>query len=287
MKKSVIVILFLLLSVTSFWADNLRVELKELSNSLSSYKIIDVRKNSDFLESHIKGALNLPSNLTYENKSLNGQITAPGKMQEILRNLGLNVLDKIVVYDDGTFFDASRVFWTLEVYGFKNVKLLNGGFDFWKELGFNTSSDLLEVEKSDYIASLDNKKLATKFSTQIAIRSKSSTIIDARDYNSYVGKESAAKRFGHIPEAINLPAINNIKKDLFKATLKDINELKEIYKDVDKNKKVVLYCSIGKIATTNYFALRELGYDVANYDASWKEWGNDITLPIVNLSKKD
>ena len=36
MKKSVIVILFLLLSVTSFWADNLRVELKELSNSTSS-----------------------------------------------------------------------------------------------------------------------------------------------------------------------------------------------------------------------------------------------------------
>lgn len=287
MKKNVIVILLLLLTSMNLWGQSLRVELKELSNNLLNYKIIDVREPSYFLESHIKGALNFSSNLTYEKKSINGQITTPNKMQKIIRDLGLDVEDKIVIYDDGTFFDASRVFWTLEVYGFKNVKLLNGGFDFWKELGFQTSTDVLKVKKSNYIASLDNKKLATKFSTQIATRSKSSIIIDARDYDSYVGKASAAKRFGHIPQAINFPATNNIKKDLFKASLKDISELKEIYKNVNKDKKVVLYCSIGKIATSNYFALRELGYDVANYDASWKEWGNDIRLPIVNPSKKD
>ena len=61
--------------------------------------------------------------------------------------------------------------------------------------------------------------------------------------------------------------------------------LKEIYKNVDKSKKIVLYCAIGRIAATNYFALRELDYDVSNYDASWKEWGNDSSLPITNPSK--
>ena len=39
-------------------------------------------------------------------------------------------------------------------------------------------------------------------------------------------------------------------------------------------------------ATTNYFALRELGFDVAAYDASWREWGNDYNLPITNPSDK-
>ena len=54
----------------------------------------------------------------------------------------------------------------------------------------------------------------------------------------------------------------------------------------DKNKKIISYCDIGKISSSNYFALRQLGYEVANYDASWKEWGNDLELPITNISKK-
>ena len=70
------------------------------------------------------------------------------------------------------------------------------------------------------------------------------------------------------------------------AELQNIDRLKELYKEVDKTKKIVIYCAIGRISATNYFALRELDYDVANYDASWKEWGNDTTLPITNRSKE-
>lgn len=287
MKRVFPLFLFFIFATTNIFGENLRIELKDLSTNLKEYKIIDVRDKEKYSFLHIDGALNLPSSLTYENLSLDGRVTIPNKMQEIIRDLGLNTDDKVVVYDDGSFFDASRVFWTLEVYGFKNVKLLNGGFSFWKELGYLTSSNETKVKKSDYIATINNKKLATKFSTQIARKNRSSIIIDAREYKSYIGEESVAKRFGHIPQAINLPALDNIKKDLFKSSLKDIDELREIYKDVDKDKKIVLYCSIGKIASTNYFALRELGYDVANYDASWKEWGNDFNLPVVNPSKKD
>jgi thiosulfate/3-mercaptopyruvate sulfurtransferase len=29
-----------------------------------------------------------------------------------------------------------------------------------------------------------------------------------------------------------------------------------------------------------YLALRLLGYNVLNYDASWQEWGNDPAVPI-------
>lgn len=286
MKKFYQVLLLVFLVNLNLYSNSLRIEIKELSSNLSDYKILDVRDQNTFSIAHIKGSLNFDSSLTYNNKSLDGKITEPNKMQKILRNLGLNIKDKIVIYDDGTFFDASRVFWTLEVYGFENIKLLNAGFDFWKELNYPISQEILVPKQSNYIASINNKKLATKFTTQIATKANSQVIIDARDYDSYVGEKSVAKRFGHIPKAINIPAANNIEKDLFKSKLKDISELKEIYKNLDKNKKIVLYCSIGKVASTNYFALRELGFDVANYDASWKEWGNDSNLPIIKLAKE-
>jgi thiosulfate/3-mercaptopyruvate sulfurtransferase len=280
-------LLFLVFLSTNLIASNLRIEINDLVKVTQKYKIIDVRNSQNYSTSHIKGAINFPASLTYHNLSINGKITEPNKMQSIIQSLGIDINDNIVIYDDGTFFDASRVFWALEVYGFKNVKLLNGGFDSWKQLNYETSNEQPKINKSNYIATIDNQKLATKFTTQIATRNNSQIIIDARDYKSYIGQESAAKRFGHIPNAINISAYENLRRIDNNSKLKSFDELTQIYKNLKRDKKIVIYCSVGKIASTNYFALRELGFNVANYDASWKEWGNDFNLPVVNLSKKD
>jgi len=269
---------------SSLFADKLSIEIQDLSKIISSSKVIDARSSDLFLKGHLKDSLNLPATITYENKSRNGKITTPSKMQKIIQNLGINTSDSILIYDDGNFFDASRVFWSLEVYGFEDVKLINAGFDELKKNSFKISKKPTKVKKSDYIVSINNKRLATKFSTQIATRNNSQIIIDARPKEAYIGKESIAKRFGHIPKAINIPAGHNINNRGENLKLKNLDELKEVYKNLDKNKKIVLYCKIGRIASTNYFALRELGFDVANYDASWKEWGNDFALPVINLS---
>lgn len=267
-------------------ADDLRLQMEQLSKNILNYKIIDVREVNLYQEGHISNALNLPVALSYDDKSINGKLTEPNKMQEIIRKLGIDVNDQIVIYDDGTFFDSARLFWGLEVYGFKNVKLLNGGFNEWNKLNFLVSKETPDIKESNYIASVDNKKLATKFSTQIATKSPSIIIMDARKYIAYIGEESIAKRFGHIPEAISKPATHNIATVNDFPKLKDLKELEELYKDIDKSKKIISYCDIGRVSSSNYFALRQLGYDVANYDASWKEWGNDSELPIVTISKK-
>merc|ERR1711916_272579 len=106
----------------------------------------------------------------------------------------------------GTFFDSARLFWALEVYGFKNVKLLNGGYNEWDLLDLPTSDTPQKITRSNYIASIDNKRLATKFSTQIASRSGGQTVIDARPKKAYDGEVSSAKRYGHIPSAKHIPA---------------------------------------------------------------------------------
>jgi len=285
-KRTIYLLLFLLLSLVPLSADSLRIKAQSLSSELNNYKVLDTRSPELYKKGHIKGALNFPIILTYEHKKINGKISQPNKMQKTIRDLGLHSDDAIVIYDDGTFFDAARLFWTLEVYSFSNVKLLNMGYDSWEIAGYAVSTIATKVKKSNYIAQINNKRLATKFTTQLAIRNPNQVIIDARNYNSYIGKQSRAKRYGHIPKAINIPATHNINYDDSVRKLKSIKNLKDTYKSINKNQKVVLYCTIGKISATNYFAMRELGYNVSNYDASWKEWGNDFNLPIVNPSKE-
>jgi thiosulfate/3-mercaptopyruvate sulfurtransferase len=274
---------FLLVVLVSLplFSSSLRIEPEELTKNLDKFKILDTRDSTLYKKGHIKDALNFPVGLTYEHIKTNGKLTTPIKMQKIIRELGLDIDSEIVIYDDGTFFDASRLFWALEVYGFTNVKLLNTGYEKWKSLNYETSKAIPNVKKSNYIAQINSNRIATKFTTQIATKNPNQIILDARVEKAYLGQKSSAKRFGHIPKAINYPAVHNIANQ----KLQTIDNLQKLYSDVDKSKKVVLYCAIGRIAATNYFALRELEYDVANYDASWKEWGNDITLPITNPSQ--
>ncbi|MEA3353296.1 MAG: rhodanese-like domain-containing protein [Campylobacterota bacterium] len=271
------------------YAQSLRVELAEYLQNSSNYTVIDVREKADYDKGHIKGAINFPVLKTYEHKKENGKVTNPIRMQKQLRAVGLDIDSNILIYDKGGFLNSSRMFWTLEVYGFKNVKLLNIDFDLWYKKDKNKkylSAKVPNIIPSEYIVTIDNKKLATKFTTLIAIKNPNQLIIDARNEPFYQGLKSKAKRYGHIPSALNIPATKNIKKDHTGFKLKTLSEFKELYKNIDKNSKVITYCTHGKRSAANYFALRELGYNVSAYDSSWQEWGNDFNLPVENPSKK-
>ena len=146
-------LIFLFFGFLSLNAEDLRLQIEQLSKDISTYKIIDVRPTVEYEKGHIKNALTFPIALTYNDKSVNGRLTEPNKMQEILRKQGLDVNDQVVIYDDGTFFDSARLFWGLEVYGFKNVKLLNGGFNEWNKLNFSTSKETPDIKESKYMLS--------------------------------------------------------------------------------------------------------------------------------------
>ena len=250
--KFKILLLTLMLSAVSLNAQSLRIQPINLVSNITEYKILDTRSPSLYKEGHIKGALSFPIELTYEYINNNGKLTNPIKMQKILRNLGLTLNSKIIVYDNGDFFDASRLFWSLEVYGFTNVKVLNTTYNKWKSLGYPTSKEKINVTPSNYVAKVNNNRIATKFTTQIATKNPNQIIIDARGEKAYNGNISSAKRFGHIPKALNYPASHNINYTEDHNSLQTINQLKEVYKNVDKTKKVVLYCAIGRISASNY-----------------------------------
>jgi len=67
--------------------------------------------------------------------------------------------------------------------------------------------------------------------------------------------------------------------------LKPMDELSKLYGKLDKRKEIIVYCQTGTRAANTYFILKALGFSkVRNYDASWIEWGSDLSLPVDDVS---
>lgn len=283
--KSCFLVFFLLAHEAfsdSITSASLRISPAQLKQQLfdKSLIILDARSSDNYLAGHIEGAFSFPVSLTYINKKTNGKISQPATVQQYFRTLGITKKTPVVVYDNGEIVDAARLFWVLEVYGLKQVRILDHGYDDWLNKAYPIAYEHTKTTPSQYIATLNHKRLASKFTTQLATRNANQIIIDARNLSDYIGETSSAKRFGHIPGAIHISAAQNLIVTEGVTSLKPLQELKLLYQDLPKNRKIILYCAIGRVSSTNYLALRELGYDVSNYDASWNEWGNDESLPI-------
>ena len=275
-------LLFIIVHTNVFASTLLRITPEQLKTQFSDPKLIilDTRTIENYQAGHIQQALNFPISLTYEHQKINGKISQPSVIQKLFRQRGIAQDSSIIIYDSGEIVDAARLFWVLEVYGIKKVKILDHGYDDWQDKNYPIALDSPVANASNYVVSVNHKRLASKFSTQLAIRNINQLVIDARSFSDFSGQTSTAKRFGHIPSALHIPATHNIRKIGDVQSLKPLNELKKLYQRIPHDKKVIIYCAIGRVSSTNYLALRELGYDVSNYDASWNEWGNDIALPI-------
>ena len=245
--------------------------------------ILDIRDYSDYKKGHVKGAVNIPG-LKNLFDAQSWKMPKLNFLKELFSNAGIDNSKLVVIYDNGQFFWAARAYWILEVLGHENVGLLKYAYGNYLKTHLPITTKDTVVARAEFIPRVNNEEIQTKLSTLMAINKK--TIIDGRKVASYMGKESIAKRYGHIPTAKNYACTNNFSITKDGSKMKDFSELKKIYKDLPKNKEIILYCDGGAEAALNYIILNELGFKASVYDGSWKEWGNDDAVPVENPSKK-
>jgi len=251
----------------------------------SKVVIIDLRPAKEYAKGHLKNSVNIPgqpdAQLLFDSKLLMPKLNI---ISDRLSRAGIDKDSLVVVYDSGVFMWAARLYWILDFLGHENVGILKVGYDGWEKGELPISTTAFKAQRKTFVPRIDNSKIKTKLDTLLAIGKK--TIIDGRVNPHYKGKESLAKRFGHIPTAQNYACTQNYEVTASGNRMRDLKELKGVYKDLPKDKEIILYCDGGAEAALNFIVLQELGYKASVYDGSWLEWGNDSSLPISNPSKK-
>lgn len=212
--------------------------------------------------------------------------------ERLLQKTGINDDSILVLYGDFNNWFAAFAFWVFKYYGYKDVRLMNGGRKKWLEEDRPLSKDNpSNLPKGNFKASspdenirvfLDEVKKALDQEHRIRM-------VDVRSPKEFTGEILAppeyptehAQRGGHIPGAENIPWAQAIKED---GTFKPKEELEAMYnnKGITPEKEIITYCRIGERSSHTWFVLKYLlGFPkVKNYDGSWTEWGNMIANPI-------
>jgi len=251
--------------------------------SKKNVKIIDIRKPEDFDAGHIEGALNYYyKELQVESNGVAGLIPDADTISAKLSSLGVESSDTIIIYDHIKNLWASRLLWTLSVYGHDDARLMDGSYGLWTQENRSFTTDVSQVKASSYKFGEENLNLITSIDTVLnSLDNSSSIVLDTRSPDEYSGRDVRALRGGHIPDAINVEWVHNLDDD---GRFLPAEDLAKLYStaNISKDSEIYTLCQTAVRATHSWFVLSELlGFDnVSVYDGSWTEWGNIEDTPI-------
>lgn len=252
---------------------------------------VDYDPKANYQLGHVPGAV-LFDWIQDINDPVSRNVISKQACEDLLKRAGVNNDSTLVLYGDFNNWFAAFAFWVFKYYGFKDVRIMNGGRKKWLEEDREVNKDIPSYPKGNFNASDPDKNIRV-FLNEVkqALDTKDRIkMVDVRSPKEFTGEILAppeyptehAQRGGHIPGAENIPwaqAVND--KD---GTFKSADELKKLYesKGIDPDKEIIAYCRIGERSSHTWFVLKYLlGYpDVKNYDGSWTEWGNMIANPI-------
>lgn len=283
-------VVFSIFPVTSVHPSNIETELfitvselkLILSNPDPDLLVIDVRDHSTYTLEHVPTAINLPTNLIFNESGDPNRIAPLHQVKKYFSQAGIKNTDNIILYDDGLLKDAAYTFWVMETYGHKNIRVLDGGFPAWVSAKGTVTGTLSKRPVSNYIPTITPEYLASKLVTRLAVENNNIAIVDARTKEDYLGHSSKAERHGHIKGAMNIPWTENLDLSGNEPHLKSDHELAKLYNKLANKSETIAYCNRGRESALTYLILRRLGHKVSIYDGAWFEWGNDYQLPINN-----
>jgi thiosulfate/3-mercaptopyruvate sulfurtransferase len=294
--KKVVLLWALLFAAPAIAApSNFLVSTDWLEKNLNNPKlrIIEVSVDTGVYErGHIQGAVNFKWHTDLVDP-VKRDIASKENFEKLLRQAGINNDSTIVIYGDSNNWFAAWGAWVFDIYGVKDVKLLDGGRKKWEAEKRPLTPLATQVAAGNIKVSDANNNLRAKLIDVVAVANKKSdtALVDIRSSDEFTGKviapagvQELAIRAGHIPGAVNVPWGQAVAED---GTFKSAEELRKVYAAVgiDGKKPIITYCRIGERSSHTWFALSKiLGYNVKNYDGSWTEYGNSVGNPIINMA---
>jgi len=235
--------------------------------------LIDVSTQVDYESGHIDGAINIPYTTLAVNEPYDNMLPEPEAIETVMSAAGVTATDTLVLYDRTSNMHASRVLWTLNMYGNFNVKVISGGYEILKEKGGVDSTTTTTLPAATYVAGDKEKKLVVTLDyLKLSVEEENTVLIDAR-----ATSEVAA---GKIPGSINIFfTTNNYPNGEFQ-TARNI-QLIYLAKGISYDSKIIIYCHSAMRSANTYVALKNAGFtDVRIYDGSWLEY-YDVEAPAA------
>jgi thiosulfate/3-mercaptopyruvate sulfurtransferase len=235
----------------------------------------------DYLRFHIPGAVFVDwvREITDPADPRHAQIAPPDRFAACMSAHGIGDEVTVIAYDDFGGIFAARLWWALNYYGHADVAVLDGGWPRWIAENRPVTDLVSRPAPAIFTPRIQPGWRKTAGEVQAAL-GPAQMLVDVRTPDEFAGITSRARRFGHIPTAINIPRNSLIQPD---GTLPGLTDLRERFAPAHPGQpaEVVFYCSGGVSASYGLLAWRAAGLPGGSvYDGSWKEWGNDDLRPI-------
>lgn len=240
--------------------------------------IVDMQKPEEYAKGHLKGAVNITLQNLVISTPVPNMLAPKEQIQTVLGTKGIGNDTTILIYDNNNNMEAARMFWTLQVYGHQNMKVVSGGLKAIEAAKLEMSLETPAVTSVKYTAADKNADIIAtidEVKAQVEQPQKNTVILDTRTPEEYAE--------GTIPGSIFINYIQNDYKD---GTYKSVQDIKIQYIEnkITADKQVIMYCKTSVRAAQTYLALYNAGYrNLKVYDGAWLEWsaimGNTVQSP--------
>jgi len=263
------------------------------------------RNREAYLTGHIPGAIDIDTLALESPKTWNRRSSK--ELKTALENYGITSDTTVVLYgkfiwtDNANEFPGSaaghigaiRCAFIMMYAGVKDVRVLNGGFQSWKDANYEISYD--DVPKnpvSEFGADIPMKaELAVDVpQAKEMIESKYADIVCVRSWPEFLGEVSGYNyiiKKGRIPGTI----FGNCGSDAYHMenyrnldhTTKEYHEIAESWEEVGitPDKHLAFYCGTGWRGSEAFYNAWLMGWPkVSVFDGGWFEWSNDPENPF-------
>ncbi|GHB00273.1 MULTISPECIES: sulfurtransferase [Streptomyces] len=206
-----------------------------------------------------------------------------GRFTEEMRNLGIDDVSTVVVYDTAGIYSAARAWWMLRAMGFDRVAVLDGGLPAWTAAGMPVEDRAPggTARTGDFTARPRDGMLVGSGAVAAALADPGAAVLDARSRERFTGDGAEPRpglRPGHMPGALNLP-FGEIQRG---GRMLPAHELRSVFRALaGERERLVVSCGSGVTACVLALGAELAGYRaVSVYDGSWSEWGRPSHLPV-------
>ncbi len=262
------------------------------------------RNREAYLSGHIPGAIDMDTLALEAPETWNRRSAT--EINEALIKHGITADTTVVLYgkymhpdNDDEFpgsaaghIGAIRCAAIMLYAGVKDVRVLNGGFQSWKDSGYDiATNDVPKEPVFDFGAVIPAQPelFVDMDEAKKMLKADDADLVCVRSWSEYIGEVSGynyIEKKGRIPGAI----FGNCGTDAYHMenyrnvdhTIREAQEVEEIWRDVHitPDKHLAFYCGTGWRGSEAFFNAWLMGWPrVSVFDGGWFEWSNDPANP--------